>query len=453
MSGDATALMQAIMGHPTTSEEARAALDQALEREADPLHWACLYLGISQGEAMRRAAEWADLAFFDKVPALPPSDTAAPRIEMLAEVRMCRLKVIDKDVAFAAPDFFGILRLRQARMADNGIRNRVCLVPPGSLRAYLVSNSEAALIDGARQTLARFWPYAAAQLDLILPLRWLFAAGLLVLSLALMLAPLTGNLWLLPVWMVVMLLPTAMRFAALLVPAQPSFRLSREEDSDLPHYSVLVPLRDEANMVDQLSQHLGRLDYPPEKLEIIFVVESRSPETIAAVERHLGDARMSLVVVPDALPRTKPKALGFALPFCRGEFVVVYDAEDRPDPKQLRSVAAQFRRSPEVECIQARLCIDNADQGPLPALFAGEYAGLFAVLLPAFARWGTVMPLGGTSNHFRLETLRRLGGWDAYNVTEDADLGVRLARRNLRTATSVSVTLEEAPVRFKPWLG
>ncbi|NGP17162.1 glycosyltransferase [Devosia chinhatensis] len=147
------------------------------------------------------------------------------------------------------------------------------------------------------------------------------------------------------------------------------------------------------------------------------------------------------------------QGLGLCAPLCRGEFVVVYDAEDRPDPKQLRSVAAQFRRSPEVECIQARLCIDNADQGPLPALFAGEYAGLFAVLLPAFARWGTVMPLGGTSNHFRLETLRRLGGWDAYNVTEDADLGVRLARRNLRTATSVSVTLEEAPVRFKPWLG
>ncbi|QQR38678.1 hypothetical protein [Devosia rhizoryzae] len=230
MAADAVDLMRAILGHGTTEVEAHDARNEALEREADPMLWACLYHGISQAEAMRRAAEWADLAFFDKVPELPPSETATPRLEMLAEVRMCRLKVIDKDVAFAAPDFFGILRLRQARLADPSIRNRVCLVPPGSLRSYLVSNSEAALIDGARQTLARFWPYAAAQLDLVLPLRWLFAAGLLALSFGLMLAPLTGHLWLLPIWMVIMLLPTVMRFAALLVPAQLRPTTPREAD-------------------------------------------------------------------------------------------------------------------------------------------------------------------------------------------------------------------------------
>ena len=206
-------------------------------------------------------------------------------------------------------------------------------------------------------------------------------------------------------------------------------------------------------MVDQLASGLGRLDYPREKLQIIFVVESRSPETVAAVRRRLGDVRFSLIVVPDAMPRTKPKALDFALPFCRGEFVVVYDAEDLPERGQLRRMVAQFRHQIEVDCIQARLIIGNGRHGLLPALFAGEYAGLFTVLLPAFARWGAVMPLGGTSNHFRLETLRMLGGWDAYNVTEDADLGVRLARRHLKTATSVSYTLEDAPRTLRPWLG
>lgn len=160
-----------------------------------------------------------------------------------------------------------------------------------------------------------------------------------------------------------------------------------------------------------------------------------------------------MIVVPDAPPHTKPKALNFALPFCRGEFVVVYDAEDRPDPQQLRQMVSRFRAEPDLECIQARLLIDNGTSGPLPALFTGEYAGLFAVLLPALARWHAVMPLGGTSNHFRLKTLRNLGGWDAFNVTEDADLGVRLARRHLRTATSTSFTLEDALDRLRPWLG
>jgi cellulose synthase/poly-beta-1,6-N-acetylglucosamine synthase-like glycosyltransferase len=157
--------------------------------------------------------------------------------------------------------------------------------------------------------------------------------------------------------------------------------------------------------------------------------------------------------VPDALPRTKPKALNFVLPLCRGEFVVVYDAEDTPHPEQLWRAVDRFRSRPELECIQAQLLIDNGSEGELPALFAGEYAGLFTVLLPALARWGLPVPLGGTSNHFRLATLRLIGGWDAYNVTEDADLGLRLARLRLPVETMHCPTLEEAPTRLDVWLG
>src|SRR5690606_20369638 len=120
---------------------------------------------------------------------------------------------------------------------------------------------------------------------------------------------------------------------------------------------------------------LARLDYPPERLEIFFVVEQRSPETLAAVRRHLRDSRFHLVEVPDAPPRTKPKALAFALPLCRGDFVVVYDAEDRPEPDQLLRMVARFRAQPEVECIQARLVVDNGGTGFLQSQFAGEYAG------------------------------------------------------------------------------
>ncbi len=450
---DAVALVRAVLGETATAAQANEILELALAGEVDPLVWCAHNLGMEQVVIMQRAADWIGLAFHEVLPDPPRTELRPPRLEKLADVRMLRQMVLDREVAFAAPDFFGLLRLRRAHLSDPSLRERVCLVPPAALRNVIIDAAQEALLDGARQNLTRFWPHAAAQLDLVEPLRWLFAFGLLLLTLLVFFAPLSGQLWLLPLWIAMMLLPTALRLGALALPAERQVKAPREIDSNLPVYSVMVPLRDEANMVDQLCEHLGQLDYPREKLEVLFVVESRSPETVAAVRRHVSDARFSLVVVPDAMPRTKPKALDFALPFCRGEFVVVYDAEDRPEPDQLRQVVALFRQRQEVECIQARLTIDNGREGLLPALFAGEYAGLFAVLLPALAKWGAVMPLGGTSNHFRLDTLRRLGGWDAYNVTEDADLGVRLARRRLVTATTTSRTLEDAPVHFKTWLG
>ena len=171
------------------------------------------------------------------------------------------------------------------------------------------------------------------------------------------------------------------------------------------------------------------------------------------MDAQLGDPRVSLVVVPDAAPHTKPKALDFALPLCTGEHVVVFDAEDIPDPDQLWKAALRFRDQPELACVQARLLVDNGDQGWLAAMFAAEYAGLFAVLLPALARWHLPLPLGGSSNHFRTSALRQIGGWDAFNVTEDADLGIRLARRRLRVETLDSNTREHAPLRLRTWLG
>ena len=450
---EAASLMHAVLGPAYSRDEARLMLDEALCSEVDPLHWCAVHAGHHQAEIMRRAAAWLGLTYYDVVPRIAKADVAPARLEALGEVRMFRLSLLGRDVAFAAPDFFGVLRLKAAYAANPQLRTSLCLVPEPALRALLVEAAEAALIDGARQNLARSWPFAAAQLDLSRPLRWSFAIGLVLLAAAALTAPLTGEPWLLPFWLVLVVLPTLLRFCALMTPAPRPRPFAAIADADLPVYSILVPLRDEANMVDQLANSLSRLDYPPEKLQILFVVESRSPDTIAAVRRRLGDVRFALTVVPDALPRTKPKALDFALPFCHGEFVVVYDAEDLPEPGQLRRVVAQFRHDADLHCIQARLVIGNGRQGFLPALFAGEYAGLFTVLLPAFARWHAVMPLGGTSNHFRLETLRGLGGWDAYNVTEDADLGVRLARRRLRTATSTSYTVEDAPRTLKPWLG
>ena len=450
----AVALVQTILGSQTSVDRARATLDQALAAEVDPLHWCAVHLELPAAEIMARAAGWAGLSFVDTIPRQGESRLEPSRIDALGEVRLFRTRLYDREIAFAAPDFPGVLRLARLRQERPNLCRTIFLVPEPALRTFLVHQAGPALIDAARQNMARYWPRAAAQLELTAPVRHGFAAIMVLAPLAILCMPLVGPAVLAPIWFALVMLPTLLRLCALAVPRQKERRTPHRVDrAELPVYSILVPLRDEANMVPQLCRTLRGLDYPGEKLDIVFVVESRSPGTIQALHRHLRDPRFAVRIVPDALPRTKPKALDFALPMCRGEFVVVYDAEDRPEPDQLRRIVDQFRRQPELECIQARLVIDNAGEGWLAALFAGEYAGLFAVLLPALARWGLVMPLGGTSNHFRLETLRRLGGWDAFNVTEDADLGVRLARRKLCCATSTARTFEAAPVNLRPWVG
>jgi cellulose synthase/poly-beta-1,6-N-acetylglucosamine synthase-like glycosyltransferase len=221
----------------------------------------------------------------------------------------------------------------------------------------------------------------------------------------------------------------------------------------LPVYTILVALYREATAVPTLVRALSALDYPPEKLDIKLVVEADDAATLNAIAQLDLRAPFSMVVVPPGGPRTKPKALNAALPFARGSFLAVYDAEDRPEPGQLRHALAVFLAASErLACVQARLTIDNTDDGWLTRIFTAEYAGLFDVFLPGIAAWRKPLPLGGSSNHFRTAVLHRVGAWDAHNVTEDADLGMRLARFGYQTALIDSATYEEAPARFMAWL-
>lgn len=226
----------------------------------------------------------------------------------------------------------------------------------------------------------------------------------------------------------------------------------RMADADLPVYTIVVPLYREANVVGALCRALTSLDYPLSKLDVKLVVEEDDPVTRAAIVALALPGAFQIVVAPAGAPRTKPRALNVALPLARGSLVVVYDAEDRPDPDQLRlAVAAFAREGSAVACLQARLSIHNRDAW-LPRMFAIEYAALFDVVNPALTRYGLPIPLGGTSNHFRTRTLQAIHGWDAHNVTEDADLGIRLAALGLRTVDLPSTTREEAPVALGNWL-
>ncbi len=210
-------------------------------------------------------------------------------------------------------------------------------------------------------------------------------------------------------------------------------------------------MRGEARIVAKLARGLDALDYPRGKLDIKLVVERDDAATRAALAALDLPARYEIIVAPPGLPATKPRALNVALPAARGALVVVYDAEDEPEPDQLRLAAARFAADPGVECLQAALTIDNAANSWISAMFAIEYGALFDLINPGLAALDLPIALGGTSNHFRVETLRRVGGWDAWNVTEDADLGMRLAFAGARVGTLASSTGEEAPADFRGW--
>jgi glycosyltransferase XagB len=221
----------------------------------------------------------------------------------------------------------------------------------------------------------------------------------------------------------------------------------------LPTYGIIVPLYREAAIVERLLRALQALDYPREKLDVCFVVEQDDLETRRALDAQMREPCMRVLVVPPGAPRTKPRALNAALLSMRATHVVVYDAEDEPEPQQLQQAAAAFAvTSPNVACLQARLSIDNTADGLLATLFTLEYAALFDVIKPGLARLALPVPLGGTSNHFRMSALRQMGGWDAWNVTEDADLGLRMARFGFLVEDLPSTTFEEAPVTLPAWM-
>ncbi|MFD1328315.1 glycosyltransferase family 2 protein [Mycoplana ramosa] len=221
-----------------------------------------------------------------------------------------------------------------------------------------------------------------------------------------------------------------------------------------PVYSVFVALYREADVADQLVGVLERLEWPRSRLDIKLICEADDAATLAALRRRPLPPQFEIVMVPPGLPRTKPKALSYALPAARGEFLVIYDAEDRPHPGQLTEAWERFRSAPaELACLQAPLVISNAHASWISALFALEYAALFRRLLPLLAAKRLPMPLGGTSNHFRTAVLRRCGGWDPHNVTEDADLGLRLYRMGYTSGTLDLPTLEDAPENVRTWLG
>lgn len=219
---------------------------------------------------------------------------------------------------------------------------------------------------------------------------------------------------------------------------------------DWPFYTVLVPLFREAHMVETLMTGLASLDYPAGRLEILMICEEIDPFTIAMVKQHIKPP-FKLIIVPKGHPQTKPRALNYAIMGAKGELVTIYDAEDIPHPAQLKMAAAAFQNNPKLGAIQAPLDYRNSNENWLTRQFALEYAALFHVWNPFLAKLNLPFPLGGTSNHLRRVSLDAVGGWDSYNVTEDADVSFRLAALGWEFASITPATSEEAVSAWHSW--
>ena len=225
------------------------------------------------------------------------------------------------------------------------------------------------------------------------------------------------------------------------------------KNAEWPMYTILCPLYREAQVVPQFVKAMLSLDYPPEKLQILFLTEEDDAETRNAIHELFLPPHFKIQVVPDGKPRTKPRACNYGLMLTEGPYVVIYDAEDIPDPLQLKKAVLTFASHwTDVVCVQAKLNFYNIRQNLLTRWFTAEYSAWFDLILPGLQLAKFSLPLGGTSNHFRTSALRALGGWDAYNVTEDCDLGLRLKRYRMNTVILDSTTLEEANPQLKNWL-
>ena len=350
-----------------------------------------------------------------------------------------------------------------ARQSETPVKRRPRM-PPRLVAGRATSSQwfarDIGQLDRAVNDLRRRAPDYSAATPLPIWQQLSFFAGLAALTAGLILLEGSGLLhWgvtLAPPFLMIALLRLAAVWHALrrMPPSSDPTACDRRYDSRLPTYSVLLPLYRERRVVPGLVTAMRRLDYPIDRLEILFITEADDHVTRQALLSAGLPANMRIVTVPKGQPRTKPRALNYALQDARGTLVAVFDAEDIPDQNQLRRAAEAFvEGGPRLACVQARLVIYNADESFLSRQFALEYSALFRGLLPALDDLKLPIPLGGTSNHFRRDLLLKSGGWDPFNVTEDADLGIRLARFGYEVSVINSETMEEAPSSWRVWLG
>lgn len=235
-------------------------------------------------------------------------------------------------------------------------------------------------------------------------------------------------------------------------------KVSKEEidlikDEDLPIYTIHLPVFKESEVIQKLVWNLNSLDYPIEKIDAKLLIESDDDMTYNAVRDMKFPTNFEPIIIPYAQPKTKPKACNYGLYFSKGKYLTIYDAEDIPDSDQLKQTYKLFNKLPEdYIAIQCALNYFNKSENFLTKMFTLEYSYWFDYMLPGLDSLRIPIPLGGTSNHFKFDKLMELGGWDGFNVTEDADLGLRCYAKDYKITVLDSTTYEEANNEFFNWI-
>lgn len=404
--------------------------------------------------AAQRGLRYIDL---EREPA-DPTLAKAQALDFYIATRCLPWRWIERETVYVAAD------PDKARAAIEAYEGRPCAIFVASaldIDHALRLRFDEQFSDRARFDLSMEFPESSANLRVTTGQVGCLAAFGLAIGLAFSFAPLSTafalNIALGICFLAVAMLRLVSIFVGLLSPPtaeELAFeKLGTIPDAELPVYTILVPLFREADVVPILADALRKLDYPASKLDIKFVFEESDLETYEVAKALKLPGNFEFIRVPPTLPLTKPKACNFVLPFVRGTFLVIYDAEDLPGPDQLRRAVAAFKLGdPTLACVQAQLNYYNWFENWLTRQFAIEYASFFDLLLPTLAKLGMPVPLGGTSTHFRTDTLRQAGAWDPFNVTEDADLGMRFAMLGYRTGVIRSTTEEEANCRLDNWL-
>ena len=353
-----------------------------------------------------------------------------------------------------SPEFFDFDAMKDYLKRYPNISGRIDVVSPKLLRKALLKKAQPLLAGRAIAGLFERYPQFSART---------VANAIQGFSLGLLAALTLTGLLIYPsltiaalhiVFSLGFLSCVALRVAAAIRTKGPTNRRNLPIRTEpLPKYSVLVALYKEVEVVPDLLSSLSRLNWPQSKLEILLILEEDDLETMGALKTQKLQPNVEILTVPRLGPRTKPKALSYAMPVISGEFVAVYDAEDSPHPAQLLEAWNAFRNGAHrLACVQAPLHIRNGNRNLLTKHFAFEYAALFRGLLPALARNNLFFPLGGTSNHFKVTALKQVMDWDPYNVTEDADLAVRLSRFGYSLDMITAPTFEDAPDQLSVWI-
>lgn len=442
-------------------------------------HPACWRIRLAHSEDGARSAEiippprcavrWADSSASEPelvVPAAPAIDRATEPLVIPADAAghdpLTKAYVADRRLTCAFrtlswPWFFAALILSGAsgilacRLHGAGKDAGFSQAMLSDWAAFLIAAAGSAVVVSVTGTLRR------AVRPQALPVAqeaWI-AASLVAIAYLVLFDPLIGLGVVTGLLCAVYLAAIAFRLLALALGGKRGLRTDAPQPpvGGWPVYTVLVPLYREVNVARNILASLGRLDYPRDKLDVKFLLEADDPATLEALKAAGIPEWAEVLVVPHAQPKTKPRACNHGLQRARGEYLVIFDAEDRPDPDQLKQAVAAFQAVPaRVACLQAQLAYHNHRQNLLTRWFAMEYNVWFRRYLPGLARLRVPIPLGGTSNHFRTAALTEVGGWDPFNVTEDCDLGVRLHLLGHRTALLDSTTWEEANSVVGNWI-